>query len=77
MTHDHRTESEPFVSVRRIDGAYRTVVTYEDLEATHLVPLQRTEAWQLVARVAAAFAEGRDLNLAHWDFEPVEWERRG
>ena len=43
MTH-HRTESEPFVSVRRIDGAYRTVVTYEGLEATHLVPLQRTEA---------------------------------
>ena len=42
MTHDHRTESEPLVSVRRIDGAYRTVVTFEDLEATHLVPLQRT-----------------------------------
>ena len=36
MTQDHmsknrRAESEPTVTVRRVDGAYRAVVTYEDL----------------------------------------------
>ena len=77
MSKNHRAESEPTVTVRRVDGAYRAVVTYEDLEATHLVPLGREAAWNLAAKVSAAFAQGRELNLAHWDFEPIEWQRRG
>lgn len=44
---------------------------------THLIPLGREAAWNLAAKVSAAFAQGRELNLAHWDFEPIEWQRRG
>ena len=69
-------ETQATLTVRRIDGAYRAVVTHDDLEATHLVPLSRTAAWQLAAHVAKAFAEGRDLDLQHWDTDTIDWSRR-
>lgn len=67
---------EPTVSIRRIDGTYRVIVVHEDLEATHRLPRDRSGAWALAARIAAAFAEDRELNLAHWDFEPIDSTRR-
>ena len=43
---EHSRHSRPRINVRRIDQAYRLVVTLEDLEHTHYHPFpSRDEAW--------------------------------
>ncbi len=63
--------SQPRVSVRRIDQAYRVVLTHEGLEHTHRQPLSQNEAWDLAREIKPALRDGRDLNLRHWDTEEL------
>ncbi len=66
-----KKKSQPRVSVRRIDQAYRVVLTHEGLEHTHRQPLSQNEAWNLVREIKPALRDGRDLNLRHWDTEEL------
>ncbi len=66
------TSNEHRVSVRRIDQAYRVMVTMDGLEHTHFHPFNdKDDAWALAHRVRFALDQGDDLNLEHWETEPL------
>ncbi len=57
------------VAVRRFDGRYRVTARDAQLEHTHLHPFPtRDAAERFSARVRQALEDGRDLNLAHWEY---------
>ena len=65
-------ETEHRVTVRRIDQSFRVMVAMDDLEHTHRHPFENKDrAWRLARRVRAALDDGDDLDLRHWDTEPV------
>lgn len=68
----YRPSPEPLLGIRRIDGAYRLVVVYEELEATHRERCDRPRAWALASRLAAELSAGRELVLDDWDLAPVD-----
>ncbi len=57
------------VNVRRLDGRYRVTARDAQLEHTHLHPFRsRGAAVRFRQRVRQALEDGRDLNLAHWEY---------
>ena len=60
------------VSVRRIDQAYRVVVTMDGLEHTLKSPIrEKNDAWALAREVRSGLDQGDDLNLKHWQTKPL------
>ncbi len=57
------------VAVRRFDGRYHVSARDRQLEHTHRHPFPtRAAAERFKARVLKALEDGRDLNLAHWEY---------
>ncbi len=66
------TSNEHRVSVRRIDQSYRVMVAMDGLEHTHHRPFNdKAKAWALARQVRFALDQGDDLNLEHWETEPL------
>ncbi len=57
------------LDIRRTGGRYFVMASDRDLEHTHHQPF-RTEkrALSFLDRVRKALNDGRDLNLAHWEY---------
>ena len=57
------------LNVRRLDGRWRLTASDWGLEHTHRHPFPSREAAErFKARVRQALEDGRDLDLAHWDY---------
>ncbi len=57
------------LSVRRTGGRHYVMARDRDLEHTHHQPFRtKKRAWQFLDRVRKALDDGRDLNLAHWEY---------
>ncbi len=57
------------ISVRRLDGSYRVIVQYSDLEHTHRYPFPtRERAERFANRVRHALDAGGQLNYNHWEY---------
>ena len=61
----NRENDEPFITLRRIDGAWHVVADDGDVEHTHQHAFaDRWKAWRLVEEIRDALSHGRFLNLA-------------
>jgi len=55
------------LTVRPVDGRYHVCATNCEVEHTHHVAFKySSDAYNLLHKIEAALADGRDLNLAHW-----------
>ena len=72
MHGDKKDKDELFITVRRIDGAWRVVASDDEVEHTHEHPFRsRKRAWALATEIRVALGRGRDLNLARWHTETL------